>query len=143
MKIPLSISEAQLDAAYKWLCQQRKHYPPNADIWDFRFHWEENKFKLLAEVNSGNYLFSPLKCICKKNGQLLHIWSSQDALILKVLAQFLSNTLTTSRSCTHIKGNGGLKQTVKNTDTICKVLSLHATRSKKTLNVFIGFMSNR
>ena len=112
----LSISESQLDKAYKWLCQQRKHYPPNADIWDFRFHWEEKKLKLLAEINSGNYLFSPLKHICKENGQFLHLFSSKDSLILKVLAAILSQSLSLPSSCTHIKGNGGLKHSVKKID---------------------------
>ena len=28
-----------LAIAYQWLCQQRKHYPANADVWSFRFHW--------------------------------------------------------------------------------------------------------
>ena len=80
----LFISELQLDKAYKWLCQQRKHYPRNADIWNFRFHWEENKLNLLDKINSGDYLFSPIQRLCKKNGQFIHLWSAQDALILKV-----------------------------------------------------------
>ena len=122
----LSITEQQINTAYKWLCQQRKHFPPNSDIWDFRFHWEENKLKLLHKINSGNYLFSPLKRICKINGRFLHLWSSQDALVLKVLSETLSNTLTISRICTHIKGNGGLKQSVKNIDTQLKAINLCA-----------------
>ena len=112
----LSISESQLDKAYKWLCQQRKHFPPNADIWDFRFHWEENKLKLLAKINSGNYLFSPLQQMCKKNGHIIHLWSSQDALAMKVLAEIITPKLAIATSCTHIKGHGGLKQSVKNID---------------------------
>lgn len=27
----------QLDDAYRWRCQQRKHFPSDADIWHLRF----------------------------------------------------------------------------------------------------------
>jgi hypothetical protein len=27
-----------LDQAYHCLCQQRRDYPPDADVWDVRFH---------------------------------------------------------------------------------------------------------
>jgi RNA-directed DNA polymerase len=37
------INEAQINAAYQWLCQQRKHFPANADIWDFRVTWASRK----------------------------------------------------------------------------------------------------
>jgi RNA-directed DNA polymerase len=40
------------------------------------------------------------------------LWSSQDALVLKMLAMALSDTSALSPLCTHIKGHGGLKTTV-------------------------------
>jgi hypothetical protein len=45
----------QLDVAYRWLFQQRKHFPPNADIWHFRCHYPAIKSDLLQQVNSGDY----------------------------------------------------------------------------------------
>ena len=106
------MTQQQLDSAYQWLCHQRKDYPPNADIWHFRFEWEKNKSRLLAEIVGDDYIFSPLKRLHKQDGQVIHLWSSQDALVLKALAEPLQSQLKLSRSCTHLKGHGGLKQCV-------------------------------
>ena len=79
----ITITHSELDAAYQWLCQQRKHYPDNADIWSFRFGWYQHKHQLLKTINQGDYLFSPLKRLCKANGKTIHLWCSQDALVMK------------------------------------------------------------
>jgi RNA-directed DNA polymerase len=50
--------------------------------------------------------------VTKADGESLHLWSSQDALVLKMLAMGLPDALALSRHCTHIKGHGGLKATV-------------------------------
>ncbi len=112
MNADLKVTENQLESAYRWLCQQRQHYPDNADIWSFRFDWQKNKQPLLQAINSGLYKFSPLKRLCKANGQIIHLWCSQDALMMKVLSEQLSRYLILSKSCTHIKGHGGLKQSI-------------------------------
>lgn len=123
----LSLSVQQLEAAYQWLCRQRRNYPDNADIWDFRFHWAQCRESLLREVNSGDYLFSPLQRICKLNGQVIHLWCARDALVIKCLSEVLADSLLVSEHCTHIKGHGGLKQTIvqvqqqlKDYDFVCK-----------------------
>ncbi|MFT4994832.1 MAG: RNA-directed DNA polymerase, partial [Paraglaciecola sp.] len=46
--------------------------------------------------------------VTKADGESIHLWSSQDALVLKVLAM----ALALSPLCTHCKGHGGLKATV-------------------------------
>ncbi len=116
-----------MDNAYGWLCQQRKHYPDNADIWSFRFNWDKTKHLLLKAINQGDYQFSPLKRLHKANGQIIHLWCSQDALVMKVLSEQLRRQLNLPISCTHIKGHGGLKQSVtriqaqlKNYQFVCK-----------------------
>jgi len=73
----------QLDNAYHWLCQQRKHFPANADIWHFRFHYPATKLYLLRRINAGTYRFSHQQKIIKANGQVIHLWGSQDALVMK------------------------------------------------------------
>ena len=108
----IAITHSELDVAYQWLCQQRKHYPDNADIWSFRFGWDKHKHSLLKVINQGAYLFSPLKRLHKANGQIIHLWCSQDALVMKVLSERLTAQLNLLASCTHIKGHGGLKQSV-------------------------------
>jgi len=108
----LSVTQQQLSDAYQWLYQQRKHFPANADIWTLRRDWESNKHQLLQQINQGRYLFLPLKRICKENGHIIHLWTSQDALVMKVLATIIQPHLKLSKTCKHIKGQGGLKQGV-------------------------------
>jgi RNA-directed DNA polymerase len=54
----------------------------------------------------------PLSVVTKADGESIHLWSSQDALVLKMLAIALPDALALSPRCTHIKGHGGLKSTV-------------------------------
>ncbi|MFT5278344.1 MAG: RNA-directed DNA polymerase [Glaciecola sp.] len=54
----------------------------------------------------------PLQEISKQNGEVIHLWSSVDSLVLKMLATLLAQHLPASTLCTHLKGHGGNKQTV-------------------------------
>jgi RNA-directed DNA polymerase len=105
-------TEATLDTAYLWLCNQRRNFPANADIWHLRFHWHTIRDELLQTLNKQDYTFMPLSVITKADGETLHLWSSQDALVLKMLALALPDALALSSLCTHIKGHGRLKATV-------------------------------
>ena len=42
-----------LDAAYRWLCHQRRAWPANADVWHLRFTWETARPQLLAQLGAG------------------------------------------------------------------------------------------
>ena len=108
----MQFSVAQLDQAYNWLCRQRQHFPPNADIWWFRRRYLDDRFELLQEINSGAYQFSPQQKIIKSSGEVIHLWGSQDVLVMKLLAGALQALLPLSTRCTHIKGHGGLKQSI-------------------------------
>jgi hypothetical protein len=44
-----------LDAAYTWLCQRRKDWPPNANVWRFRRDWPWQKTRLREELLTGTY----------------------------------------------------------------------------------------
>jgi RNA-directed DNA polymerase len=105
-------TEVTLDTVYLWLCKQRANFPANADIWHLRFHWHTIRGELLQTLNKQDYTLLPLSVITKADGESLHLWSSQDALVLKMLAMGLPDALALSRHCTHIKGHGGLKATV-------------------------------
>jgi hypothetical protein len=48
----------------------------------------------------------PLSVVTKADGESIHLWSSQDALVLKMLAMALQKALALSPLCTHIKGHG-------------------------------------
>jgi RNA-directed DNA polymerase len=105
-------TEVTLDTAYSWLCKQRRNFPANADIWHLGFHWHTIRDELLQTLNKQDYTFMPLSVVTKADGETLHLWSSQDALVLKMLALALPDALALSPLCTHIKGHGGLKATV-------------------------------
>jgi RNA-directed DNA polymerase len=105
-------TETTLDIAYSWLCKQRANFPANADIWHLRFHWHTIRGELLQTLNKQDYTLLPLSVVTKADGESLHLWSSQDALVLKMLAMALPKALALSSLCTHIKGHGGLKATV-------------------------------
>jgi RNA-directed DNA polymerase len=105
-------TEVTLDTAYLWLCKQRANFPANADIWHLRFHWHTIRGELLQTLNKQDYTFLPLSVVTKADGETLHLWSSHDALVLKMLAIALPDALALSPRCTHIKGHGGLKATV-------------------------------
>jgi RNA-directed DNA polymerase len=105
-------TEVTLDTAYLWLCKQRANFPANADICHLRFHWHAIRGELLQTLNKQDYTLLPLSVVTKADGETLHLWSSQDALVLKMLAMTLPDALALSPLCTHIKGHGGLKATV-------------------------------
>jgi RNA-directed DNA polymerase len=122
------ISQAQVDVAYQWLCAQRKHYPPNADIWHFRFHWPQQKASLIQQLEAGDYVFSPIQLIKTANGKTIHLWGAQDALVLKIMALQLQDCLVLSPACTHqrprrFKACGGANTTATHINSI-KRLSL-------------------
>ncbi|AFP30857.1 reverse transcriptase/maturase family protein [Marinobacter sp. BSs20148] len=112
-----------VDTAYRWLCQQRKHFPANSDVWDLRFHWAQIRPDLIAQLRGNRYLFSPLQQVIKQDGEYIHLWASQDSIVLKALTLVLADLLPASRLCTHLKGHGGAKQTV---NTIYQELSGNA-----------------
>jgi RNA-directed DNA polymerase len=105
-------TETTLDTAYLWLCKQRRNFPANADIWHLRFHWHTIRGELLQTLHKQDYTFKPLSVVTKADGESIHLWTSQDALVLKMLAIALPDALALSPRCTHIKVHGGLKATV-------------------------------
>lgn len=108
----MNFTHNQIDQAYHWLCQQRNFFPHNADIWWFRSNYQKIKNEIINQVNQGKYRFSPQQKIHKADGTIIHLWSSQDALVMKLLAGELQACIQPSSRCTHVKGHGGLKQTI-------------------------------
>lgn len=102
-----------LDAAYQWLCQQRRHFPAHSDVWDVRWHWPAERLRLQAEINQGTVRLGPLSIITPATGEPLHLWGARDALVLKALTLVLTPHLALSPHCVHVKGHGGLKATVR------------------------------
>jgi hypothetical protein len=106
-------SDAVMDAAYHWLCHQRRHWPADTDIWHFRFHWPDEKQRIQQTLLRGDYRFVALSRVTKADGETIHVWSSRDALVLKALAIVLADHLPVCKRCTHVKGHGGAKGAVR------------------------------
>ena len=75
----------------------------------------------MSLFHSGTYQFDLQKKIALSDGDRIALWSSQDALVLKVLTGVVQEILTPffSKSCYHLKGNGGLKAAVRNVMAQC------------------------
>lgn len=104
---------SNLDLAYRWLCQQRQHYPANADVWDLRFHWNVERPILIRELRTGHFQLGPMQVLTQPDGEVLHLWRSRDALVLKALTLTIQPRLRVSSRCVHVKGHGGLKAAVR------------------------------
>jgi RNA-directed DNA polymerase len=76
------------------------------------FYRVKTRFAIVANTQQKDYTLLPMSVVTKADGETLHLWSSQDALVLKMLAMALPEALALSSLCTHIKGHGGLKATV-------------------------------
>ena len=107
-------SDEAIDAAYQWLCKKRRHYHPNADIWQLRRWWHEKKPILQGQILSGNFQFRELRLI-RGEEKSIEWWSSLDALVLKAMTIVLTEHLkpVLSPRCFHLAGNGGLKGAVR------------------------------
>ena len=107
------VTDAVLDVAFAWLCQQRRDWPAEADVWRFRQHWPEEKARLQEELLVGTYQVGLLSRVTLQNGEEVDLWSARDAVVMKALALVLPPHLPLSPRCTHLKGHGGLQYAVR------------------------------
>ena len=107
------IDDAVLDEAWDWLCWRRRDYPASADIWWLRQDWYIEKQRLCQQLEHGNYQFAPLQKLTRSDGEAIELWTARDALVLKTMAIVLGDTFEVSDRCTHIKGHGGAKYSVR------------------------------
>ena len=66
-------SAAVFDQAFRWLCQRRKDYPADADVWNFRRDWPAASERIRAEIESGAYRFSPMTRVERADGETVHL----------------------------------------------------------------------
>jgi hypothetical protein len=97
-----------LNAAFKWLCHRRQKQQHNADIWDLRWRWPEEKIRIQQLIRQGEYRLSALDWFLGEEGDLIELYSARDALVLKALTLTLTPALLRhlSPSCSHVKGHG-------------------------------------
>jgi RNA-directed DNA polymerase len=101
-------------SSYHWLKKSRKRFPSSSDIWDFRQIWNKSSANLIESFLRGSYRLDAQKKIYRSGAGTVVLWSSPDALVLKVLTYLIQQILKPflSISCYHPKGHGGLKKAV-------------------------------
>ena len=107
------IADTNLNSAFAWLCRQRVHFPANADIWHLRAHQATRLPAMQAKLADNQYNLTPLELMTKRDGTRIALWSSEDALVLKMLTQVLQPLLPCHRLCVHSKGHGGSKRSIQ------------------------------
>lgn len=107
-------SEATLQEAFEWLCQRRKDYSSNNDVWNLRRNWTQIRPQLRLALLIDAYRFGALDRFRTPNDQI-ELWLAQDALVLKALAIVLTRRLAPrlSQKCYHLAGRGGAKAAVR------------------------------
>ncbi len=107
-------SDEVLEQAYLWLCDRRKDYSPDNDVWTLRWRWREVKPRMQEELLSGSYRFTAVERVFTGE-DTLDIWSSEDALVLKAVTIVLTRHLAPllPKTCCHLVGNGGVKAAVR------------------------------
>ena len=113
LTIDTIVTDTVLDEAYTWLCQRRKDWPVDADVWRFRWHWVDEKALLRAERLAGTYQVGLLRRVTMSNAEEVDLWSARDAVVMKALSLVLPQYLPLSEQCTHLKGHGGSKFAVR------------------------------
>lgn len=113
---PPLITINDLEAAFQWICELRKDYSPNSDIWGLRRDWHHIKDEMLSQINAGTYQFSPLSRY-EFDDTTLSLWTSQDMMVLKLIAEVMSQEMADHlpKYCYQLKGHGGLKKAVTHT----------------------------
>ncbi len=96
-------SDQTIGSAYSWLCQQCRQWPANSDVWDLRLRWTAVKQTLQRDLLESRFYFEPMSRITKCNGEIIQVWSSRDALVLKALSTVLAKHLPVSSHCAHAK----------------------------------------
>jgi hypothetical protein len=107
-------SDAVLQRAYAWLCERRRDYSPNDDVWDVRWRWEEILTPLQDRLRGGAYRLGAARRL-HLGDEMIEVWSALDALVLKATAIVLADhwLLDLSPHCHHLEGRGGAKAAVR------------------------------
>jgi RNA-directed DNA polymerase len=102
--------------AYQWLCKSREDHPPDSDIWNFKRTWRRHAEAIMESLRTGAYRFDVQSKLLLSCGETIALWSSRDALVLKVLTGIIQERLKPFllKTCYHLKGHGGLKGAVRN-----------------------------
>ena len=117
-------TDALLDVAYAWLCQQRKDWPADANVWRFRQHWLDEKALLRVELLAGTYQVELLRRVTLSNGEEVDLWSARDAVVMKALARACLNIYRSKSNVRISKVTGALNMRYGKSWSICLPIAL-------------------
>jgi hypothetical protein len=72
-----------------WLCERRRDYSPNDDVWDLRWRWDELRPRLQDWLRAGVYRIGAVRRF-PAGDETVEVWSALDALVLKATALVLT-----------------------------------------------------
>jgi hypothetical protein len=87
----LLYDDLYIDTAFAWLCKQRKDYHFNNDVWHLRFHWAQEKPRLVKALKEQRYALHPVHKI-RTPDRVTFLWCALDALVLKARYPFVFRT---------------------------------------------------
>ena len=82
--------------AYLWLCKYRKKHPPGSDIWNFRHSWKVQAEAIMKVFRRGTCRLGLQQKVTLRDGETVALWSSADALVIKVLTRIIQARLNRS-----------------------------------------------
>jgi hypothetical protein len=69
LTIEALLTDENLDGAFDWICQRRKDWPPDADVWRFRRNWPDEKARLRTDLLEGTYQVGLLQRVILVKGE--------------------------------------------------------------------------
>jgi len=102
---------------FVWLCERRRDYSPNDDVWDVRWRWDELRPRLQEWLRAGVYRIGAVRRF-PAGDETVEVWPALDALVLKATALVLAAHWgpVLSPLCFHLEGRGGAKAAVRFVD---------------------------
>ena len=79
--------------AYRWLYRSRKNNPQDSDIWSLKSSWHSQAEAILESFKTSTYQFDVQIKMILSCGETIALWSSKDALIIKVLTGIIQEQL--------------------------------------------------
>lgn len=135
MAKPFSNLPQLFSDAYQWLCRSRKNHPPDSDIWSLKRTWHNQAEAIMESFRTGKHQFDVQTKIILSCGETIALWSSKDALIIKVLTYIIQEKLKPFllKTCYHLKGHRGLKGAVRD---VMKQLPKHKFFCKTDVHLY-------
>lgn len=118
------VNPCLLQSCFDDLKKSRKDSHHNNDIWHLSLNWEKELPLIIEQLSNGTYKLEPAqKYYIKDINQPVTVWTSRDTVVLNALKIILESRIkkvSNFERVTHLKGNGGVKGSVKQVSNFMK-----------------------